>query len=145
MAKRRSEVGVKSVVDEIAAEMKASIDEGAKRRAEYDQMNKDLDKAWGGPDPKPAVTNVVNQSSPQRARLTVVWGEEYFQPVQYNGFKVGPFSLEVDIQQGVTVEATYHAAWIILDQLARKQFDEKLDAYLDRLQQMGERVEARKR
>ena len=196
MAKRRSEVGgspskgellgaireamlpgAKSVIDEIAAGVKASVAEGEKRRAEYDQMNKDLDKAWGGPDPKPyqRTPDEVEADAKNHARrfskeevesmrrsqgatspypvvelvgqikLTVVWAEENFQPVQYNGFRVGPLSLEIHVQAGESIEAAYQVAWAMLDQLARKQFSEKLDAYLDRLQQMGERVEARKR
>lgn len=81
---------------------------------------------------------------PQPRTLTVVWGEETFQPIQFHGFRVGPLSMTVFIAPGSDMQVVYRQVWNRLDALAHEQFGEKMAAYLDRVKELAVEVERRK-
>ena len=69
--------------------------------------------------------------------LTVTWGEETFQPVQFHGFRVGPLTATAKVSEGQSIAAVYRELWLELDALGRAQFKEKLAGMLDRIKQCG--------
>tara|TARA_Y100000034_G_scaffold66224_1_gene79923 strand:+ start:4363 stop:4626 length:264 start_codon:yes stop_codon:yes gene_type:complete len=64
--------------------------------------------------------------------LTVTWPEETFHPVQYNGFRIGPFSMTVEVPDG-QLEKVYLIAMKKLAVMAKAQFDSKLEGFTKRL------------
>lgn len=68
-------------------------------------------------------------------QITVVWGEEHHQPVQYNGFRIGGLHLVADVRPTETVEEAHDRLFAMLDELGRKQFEQKLAGFLDRARQ----------
>jgi len=70
--------------------------------------------------------------------VTVVWAEELFAPVQYQSFRVGPFSITTKIRPGEDATAAMSRAWNYLDAFARKAYVQKRDDYLNRLAEVGE-------
>lgn len=67
-----------------------------------------------------------------KRRLTIVWGKETFWPTRSQGFDVGPFTLEIDIEDDVAFgEAvrTYHKT---LADVAQKIFLAKRNAFWER-------------
>ena len=74
--------------------------------------------------------------------ITVTWGEEVLQPIQYNGFRVGPLTITAPILPGETVLQAYHRLWTMLDKLGREQFDRKLSGWLERVKAAGTAVRA---
>lgn len=75
-------------------------------------------------------------------QLTVTWGREHFQPIQFHGFDVGPFEAVVTVQAGETVEQAFGRAQARLRELAEAEWPAKLEAYLDRIRQLGARMKA---
>ena len=64
------------------------------------------------------------------------WGEEHFQPVAYQGFRVGPFRATGEVRAGETVaEATYRL-WLQLNEAAMKIRDEQTRGYLAGLEKL---------
>lgn len=90
-----------------------------------------------GQDERPAI-NAVTASNPMR--LSVTWGDEHIQPVQYNGFHVGSVALEVTVVPGQDPVVVYGEVWKLLEQLGREQFRRKLEAYVGRLKESGDYV-----
>lgn len=65
-------------------------------------------------------------------QITVTWGEEHHQPIQYNGFRIGGITLVADVHPGETVEEAHDRLFEMLEGLGRRQFDAKLQGFLDR-------------
>lgn len=75
-------------------------------------------------------------------QLTVTWGKELFQPLKFHNFEVGSFVLTVTIRQGETVAEAAGRAQRELEQLAHREFREKLAAYLERVRTVSGAVSA---
>ena len=61
--------------------------------------------------------------------ITVEWGTEYHQPVQFNGFNLGAISMAVDVPPDVPASRVH--AWAVkqLKAMSKKQFEERLAEY----------------
>lgn len=67
--------------------------------------------------------------------ITVTWGEEVLQPIQYNGFRIGPITLSTPVKEGETVEQAYSRVWAMLAKLGERQFTDKLDTFKNHLRE----------
>lgn len=72
--------------------------------------------------------------------MRVVWGEEVHQPIQFNGFRVGAIEAEVELPPGADPAKVYDAVWNKLAELGQQQFDKKMQAWAERMEQAGEFV-----
>jgi hypothetical protein len=83
-----------------------------------------------------------NHSSPPDEdgfeELTVTWGREHVQAVQFCGFDVGPFSLTVRLRDGESVESAYERAQARLSKVAEVEFSRKLREHLDRVRRAAQ-------
>ena len=68
--------------------------------------------------------------------VDVTWGEELFQPVEYNGLRVGPFRATTVVRSGETVAAATYRLWLELNAAAMAIRDEKAKEYLRALENM---------
>jgi hypothetical protein len=76
--------------------------------------------------------------APEGTMVTVSWGEEVFQPVQYNTFRCGGNSITTPTKPGETYLEAYRRAWLALEELSELQFNDKLAGYGKRLQRVKE-------
>jgi hypothetical protein len=74
------------------------------------------------------------------AVVTVTWGEEVLQPVQYNGFRVGPITVSMPVLSGESIAQAYERVWQIVDGLGQRQFQAKLDGWKARLREAAAEV-----
>lgn len=65
--------------------------------------------------------------------IRVVWGEETIHPIQYNGYRVGPLEVTVEVKPGEDPDAVYEKTWAWLDKLGRDQNRRKVEGFLARL------------
>lgn len=75
-----------------------------------------------------------------RRTLKVSWGEENYHPVAYNGFKVGGLELMVDVAPNQTIEEAYELAYGRLEKIVERQFESKLEGFINRLRKAGQAV-----
>jgi hypothetical protein len=68
--------------------------------------------------------------------VSVTWAEEQFQPVQFNTFRVGPFSSTTAVRPGETVAQATVRLHRELDGAASQLRAEKVNAYNDALRRM---------
>lgn len=76
-------------------------------------------------------------------QISVTWGEQVIQPIQYNGFRVGPLSMTADVLPHETPREAYARVWRILDDLAREQFDAALQNFIRNAKAAGQAVRSR--
>jgi hypothetical protein len=69
--------------------------------------------------------------------ITVTWGEEHYQVTQYNGFRLGPFTVTVTVQPGETDEAAWARANTLLDKHVETMFIAKRNGYAERWANRG--------
>ena len=89
------------------------------------------------------------RTTPKKVRIpnghvTFVWGREHYQPIQYHGFDVGPFELCVSIDGEADIEKVQDGAMAILDEIAKREFIKKRDAYLERVRHLADFMEAQR-
>lgn len=72
--------------------------------------------------------------------LTVTWGEETHNPIQYHTVKVGGLTATVVPAAGESVQQAARRAWEVLDEIAREQFNEKLDGFFGRAREAAQRA-----
>jgi hypothetical protein len=77
--------------------------------------------------------------------LTVTWPREHFQPIEFHGMDLGPFSMSVTIQRGETPEEAHDRGMRRLGHMADDLFPRKLEAYLDRVGSVDKAVRKRAR
>lgn len=73
-------------------------------------------------------------------QLTVRWGEEVHQPIQFNGFRVGNIEMTVDVPDGMTAEEVYREVYARLDRMGQEQFADKLQGWSDRVDEAAQHV-----
>jgi hypothetical protein len=71
------------------------------------------------------------------AELTVTWGREHVQPVQFCGLDLGPFSMTVRVRAGETTQAAASRAFSALDVIAEAEYRRKLPQFLARVREAG--------
>lgn len=64
--------------------------------------------------------------------ITVTLGEQVFAPIQYNSFRVGPFSCTTTIKEGESPEAAYTRAHNFLIRCARIAYTAERNLFFDR-------------
>lgn len=69
--------------------------------------------------------------------VSVTWGDEFFQVVQYNGFRVGPFQATTVVREGETIADATLRAHRALAEAARRIRTEKSREHLDALKELG--------
>ena len=77
--------------------------------------------------------------------VTVTWAEQGFQPIQFNGFRFGPFTLSTVVQEGETPTQAMDRAYRYLNDFAKKRYAEVLADYIARLADTGEAVRRAKK
>lgn len=65
--------------------------------------------------------------------LTVTWGRQHVQPVQYQGMDVGPFSLTLRLREGETLQQAYNRGMARLEEMARRDYEHRLPKFIDRI------------
>lgn len=68
--------------------------------------------------------------------VEVTWGEELFQPVQFNSFRVGPFKVTTRVRKGETIPGAIERVHREITAAAAKVHAEKAEAYLKSLAQV---------
>lgn len=64
--------------------------------------------------------------------VTVTWGEEYFQPEKYNGYKVGPFTIQRELKPGQSIVEATEEIHKELEEVAQLVFMTKRNAFAGR-------------
>lgn len=83
-------------------------------------------------------------AAPQGVKtIRVCWGEEVLQPVQYNGVRVGPLEVLVEVQPGEDPSEVYERTWAWLDALGREQYERKMTGFLGRLKDASQKARAK--
>ncbi len=75
--------------------------------------------------------------------LKVVWGEETHNPIQYHTVKCGGLEATVVLGADDDVKEVARRAWQTLDEIAREQFEAKLDGFFGRARQAASRATKR--
>ena len=65
--------------------------------------------------------------------VEVTWGEELFQPVQYNSFRVGPFKASTIVRKGETVAKAMLRLHVEMMGAAHKIHDAEAEKYVEDL------------
>jgi len=94
---------------------------------------KKIDSVFDGFDP--GLSAPKAPPPPGVRRLTVTWGDEYIQPIQFNGFHTGTLEIVVDVPEGGDATALYNQAFEFLAELGQQQFQRKCAAYLAHLKE----------
>lgn len=93
--------------------------------------------------------NMDDRSSMSEARegdrVSYTWGSETIQAVEYNACGIGPFSLEVIVQEFETHAQAYERARAACERMARDEFTRKVQAHLDRIELAHEMARERAR
>jgi hypothetical protein len=70
-------------------------------------------------------------------RVEVTWGDELFQPVKFNGIRVGPFTASTIVRPGESIAAATVRLHREIAAAAQQIFEEKSRAYLVNLAQIA--------
>jgi len=62
-------------------------------------------------------------------QVTVTWGEENFMPIKYNGFRVGPFAVTVNVGPDEDLGEVFKREYARLEKLAERTFVRKRNAF----------------
>lgn len=65
--------------------------------------------------------------------ITVTQGEQVFSPVQFNSFRVGPFTYKTIVLPGETREEAFDRAHLYLMTVSRKAYAAERTLFYDRL------------
>ena len=82
---------------------------------------------------RPQGVGVGTGSEDEWESLTVTWGAEKFAPVQYHSFDMGPLSVTVASEPGLTLAEAHARALAHLKQMAEAQFNEQVVAFAERV------------
>lgn len=75
--------------------------------------------------------------------VDVVWGKEYWQPIQFHGVEVGPFRAVSAVRQGESDAQARARVYGELEAFAREVRKRKIGEYLDSLRQVQDGVASR--
>ena len=89
-----------------------------------------------------AGVDVVGNVAGDGTTVTVEWGKEYFQAVQYNGFDVGPFKASTRVREGETIAMATVRLHRELAAAAQALKSEKSQAYVRSLVELGKIVDS---
>lgn len=87
------------------------------------------------------VNNVVNASvSRTLPRVNATVGERLFTPVQYHAFRVGPFSVSLDVEPGEDPDEVQHRAYAQARRMYEEAFEQELREYVEKMKRVAELV-----
>lgn len=72
--------------------------------------------------------------------VTVTWGTDKYQPVQFNVFEHGPFFVKVKCRKGESVVDAGSRAWAVAQSLAKATYPAKAQEYLANLKKLGHSI-----
>lgn len=88
-----------------------------------------------------SASNSAQPVSSEGEVVEVTWGEENFSPVQYNGFRVGPFKVATRVRPGETIAQAMQRVHREIDQHVRAvTVPEKTQHFLQSLREIGAAV-----
>ena len=105
-----------------------------------DETSEEIEKALAAAEGDGGSIVAAESVASHGTMITVTWGEEVIQPIQYNGFRVGALTLTTPVLPNETVTQAYERVWRMLDKLGRDQFKRKLDGFSERLRDAANRV-----
>ena len=70
-----------------------------------------------------------DETKPRVTSITVEWGSETHQPIQYNGFQSGAISMVIEVPPGIPAKRAHAWALVQLKSMGKTQFNEKLDEW----------------
>ena len=105
-------------------------------------------KAHMTPDRSEEIAEHARDAAEQRAgeeafaaaageRVEVTWGDELFQPVKFNGVRVGPFTASTAVRAGESIAAATVRLHREIAAAAQTIFEEKSATYLRNLAQIA--------
>lgn len=68
----------------------------------------------------------------EQKQITLTYGEQLFAPIQYNSFRVGPFTLTVTVRPGETASAATARGLKVLGEVAAAAYKEARDDFFAR-------------
>jgi hypothetical protein len=83
------------------------------------------------PTSEPSMRSVAIE--PECETIRVVWGKEYFQPIQYHGIELGPFEASDFVHPGESLETAIVRVHHSLAMAARGVFPQKVAEYIAKL------------
>lgn len=72
--------------------------------------------------------------------VTITLGAQKFAPVQYHSFDIGPYSATVVLRDGETYEQAHARVMPMLRAQMKKDFEDSLGEFLDRVRQAATRA-----
>jgi hypothetical protein len=84
---------------------------------------------------------IANHTEDVGQSVEVTWGEELFQPLQFNTFRVGPFRATTVVRKGESVAQAMLRMHVEMDRVAREIRDKKTEEYVAALKKIGGFVE----
>jgi hypothetical protein len=119
--KRRSRSAAKVEVEDLADRITAAVEVGA---------------SSAGPGA------VRDGPRPRITKLILTRGEKLYQPVQYNHFKTGPFTAEVEVGEGDDPQDVALRTMAELDAIERTEFEAALASFAERRRRAKRSVDA---
>ena len=58
-------------------------------------------------------------------KISITWGEEVYQPLKYNGFRLGPYTVEIEVKPDETMQQAFDRGWKFLEDQALVMFTAK--------------------
>ena len=72
--------------------------------------------------------------------IEVTCGKEHFQPIQYHGLDIGPFTVRLQLTDGETFEQAHTRAFKLLRKLADRELKARVPAYLEKVTKVASMV-----
>lgn len=76
--------------------------------------------------------------------ITVTWGGERFQPIQYFHVDTGPISVTIRPEPSERANQAYARAYALVEKYGKQLFESKLKEYLERVKRVAEMTERAK-
>lgn len=90
-----------------------------------------------------AVTKEERNAS-EKILLTVSWGKEVMQPLQYHPIEIGPYQMTKYVEHSdAAVTATEMSAE--MERMAEEEFQRKIEGFISRVKRLREKIRENKR
>jgi len=76
-----------------------------------------------------------SMSAVEGERVSYTWGAETVQAVEYNSCGLGPYTVEVVVQQFETYEQAFDRARAACERMAHFEFERKVQEHLDHIEE----------
>lgn len=98
--------------------------------------------AWPGEEPLASPPRLPTRTAIDLGirELTVTWGEETHNPIQFHTVKVGGLTATVVLGADADVKEAARQAYELLGEIAAEQFEQKLTGFFGRAKQAAQRA-----